>query len=71
MEKSSIKGGGEIYLKKLDLEEPIEIFNLFEKAANGDWESIESQKIIEDNKGILENTVDQTKRYWITINKEV
>lgn len=166
----------EIYLKKLELEEPIQIFNLLQEAANGDWESIDSmtteefpkyledrynedlgvnlkkgripqttywlyadglpcgiirvrkgmnefllkrgghigyyikkdyrrqgygkkilslcldllredgvkkvlitcnadnigsQKIIEDNRGVLENIVEKTKRYWITINKEV
>lgn len=30
-----------------------------------------SQKIIEDNRGVLENIIEETKRYWITINKEV
>lgn len=165
----------DIYLKKLELEEPIEVFNLLQEAAKGDWESINSmtpeefpkyledryngdlginlkkgripqttywlyvdgvpcgiirvrrginqfilkrgghigyyikkdnrrkgygkkmlslcldllreegmnkvlitcninntgyQKVIEDNRGILENIVDETKRYWITINKE-
>ena len=31
-----------IYLKKLELKEPIEIFNLLQEGANGDWESIDS-----------------------------
>lgn len=34
-------------------------------------DNIGSQKIIEDSRGVLENIVDETKRYWVTINKEV
>lgn len=69
-----------IYLKKLELKEPIEIFNLLQEASNGDWESINSMtsdefpNYIKDRYnedlgvGLKTGRVPQTT-YWLYIGK--